>query len=373
MTTVKIKNISVYQLKVPFRPLGSLWVGRHKPAFLDSTVVLLTTDSGVTGVGETCPIGSVYLPAFALGVRAAIEQMAPALVGEDATHIGRVAQVMDGVLFGHDYAKAAIDIACWDLLGKLTGLTISALMGGRHQSAIPAYASIPLDTPQEMVASLREKRVEGFRYFQVKVGDDPMEDVDRVKAVLASGGKNEVYMVDANRGWSRPDALRAVAALNQAPDSVDYYLEQPCASYEDCRMVRSKCPQPMILDEVIDTVGDLARAIRDKALDGLVIKITHAGGLTKARVMRDICLRHGIKMRIEDTAGTDITRAAQAQLAAATPAGSLLGSYAFLHKLPPTAHGAPTLTEGMLHLNESPGLGITPDLELLGEPIANYD
>ena len=370
---MRIKNIFVHQLKIPFKPLGSLWIGRRKPPCLDSTVVVLTTESGQTGVGETCPIGSVYLPAFALGVRAAIEEMAPALIGEDATNIARIAQVMDGSLFGHDYAKAAIDIACWDLLGKSTGLSISAIMGGRHQITIPAYASIPLDSPKEMVACTRERRTEGYQYFQVKVGDDPIEDVARARAVLGEARKGEVFMVDANRGWSKPDALRAVAALNQGPKFADCYIEQPCATYDECLVVRSKCPQPMILDEVIDTIKDLAKAIKDKALDGLVIKITHAGGLSKARLLRDVCLHHGIKMRIEDTAGTEITRAAQAQLAAATPPHMLLGSYSFLHSLPPSAQGTPELLDGRLHLNNEPGLGITPDMSVLGKPVAYYE
>ena len=370
---MRIKNISVHQLKIPFKPLGSLWIGRKKPSYLDSTVVVLTTESGQTGVGETCPIGAVYLPAFALGVRAAIEEIAPSLIGEDATNIARIAQVMDDSLFGHDYAKAAIDIACWDLLGKATGLSVSALMGGRHQSTIPAYASIPLDSPEKMVDYASEKRSEGFQHFQVKVGGDPMEDVARTRSILDEARKGEVFMVDANRGWSKPDALRAISALNQGPKFADCYIEQPCATYDECLVVRSKCPQPMILDEVIDTTKDLAKAIKDKALDGLVIKVTHAGGLSKARLARDICLHHGIKMRIEDTAGTEITRAAQAQLAAATPSNMLLGSYSFLHSLPPSAQGTPELSNGTLHLNSEPGLGITPDMSVLGNPIAYYE
>ena len=370
---MRIKNLSVYRIKVPFKPLGSVWIGRKKPPYLDSTVVILTTGSGQTGVGETCPIGAVYLPAFALGVRAAIEEMVPVLIGQDPSHIARIVQLMDKSLLGHDYAKAAIDIACWDLLGKSTGLSISALMGGRHQSSIPAYASIPLDTPEEMVTYTRQKRSEGFRYFQVKVGGDPLEDVARTTAILADGNKEEIFMVDANRGWSKPDALRAIAALNKSPEFADCYIEQPCATYEECRTVRLKCPQPMILDEVVDTTHDLAKAIKDQALDGLVIKVTHAGGLSKARLMRDICVHHGIKMRIEDTAGTEITRAAQAQLAAATPSRFLLGSYPFLHHLPSTARDAPRLKEGMLHLNDKPGLGIRPNMDVLGEPVASYE
>ena len=101
-------------------------------------------------------------------------------------------------------------------------------------------------------------------------------------------------------------------------------------------------------------------------------KVTHAGGLTPAKIERDLCLAHGIKMRLEDTAGTEITRAAQAQLAAATPLDMQLGSYSFIHDRPPTADGAPELINGMLHLNQEPGLGITPKMDVLGIPLAVY-
>ncbi len=365
---MKIASISVYQVKIPFKPLGSKWVGRHKPSHLDSTVVIIETQSGLSGVGESCPIGSIYLPAFADGVRAGIEEMAPALLGQDATQLDRIAQCMDEALFGHGYAKAAIDIACWDVLGKRTGLPVSALLGGRFQSTIPAYASIALDTPDAMTATLATKREEGFSRFQIKIGDDPVEDVQRVRAVVEAGKPGDIFMADANRGWSKADALRAVAGLNE----IDCYVEQPCATYQECRTVRSRCRRPLILDEVIDNTTDLARAIADDALDGLVIKVTHAGGLSRARRMRDLCLRHGILMRIEDTAGTEITRAAQAQLAANTPIGMQLGSYSFINDMAPVADGAPEVKNGILHLNDEPGLGVTPRMDALGEPIAVY-
>ena len=129
----------------------------------------------------------------------------------------------------------------------------------------------------------------------------------------------------------------------------------------------------MILDEVIDGPRDLARAIADDALDALVIKLTHAGGLTPARIERDLCAMRGIKVRVEDTAGTEIVRAAQAQLAAATPASLLLGSYTFLTNRASVCDGAPEVRDGMLHLNDNPGLGITPKLDELGELIAVYN
>lgn len=363
-----IKSITVYAVEIPYQALGSRWVGREKPGQLNSTIVIVETAAGLTGIGESCPIGAIYLPAFASGLRAALTEMAPALLGQDATQINQIYRRMDEALFGHAYAKAAIDIACWDLLGKHCAQPVSALLGGRHQSKIPAYASIPLGGVDEMVATLRKRQQEGYSRFQIKIGDDPVVDCARVRAVVDAGRPDDLFMADANRGWSQADALRAVETIN----GIDCYLEQPCATYQECLTVRARCTRPFILDEVIDSPFELARAIAADALDALVIKVTHAGGLTPARIERDICLAQGIKMRLEDTAGTEVTRAAQAQLAAATPLAMQLGSYTFINDRPAVADGAPEVRDGMLHLNREPGLGLTPKLDVLGDPVAVY-
>lgn len=360
--------ITVYQVEIPYVALGSRWLGRDKPQHLDSTVVTVETEAGLCGVGESCPIGAIYLPAFAGGLRAAIAEMAPALLGVDATQINLVNRVMDAALFGHGYAKAAIDIACWDLLGQHCGQPVSALLGGRFQSHIPLYAVIPLGEAEAMVATLEQKQAEGYTRFQVKVGEDPLVDVQRLRAVVAAARSGDLFMADANRGWSQDDALRAVDAINE----LDCYLEQPCETYAACRHLRKRCKRPVLLDEVIDDVDDLARAIGDDALDALVIKLTHAGGLSRARGLRDLCAAHGLRLRIEDTAGSEIARAAQAQLAAATPLRLQLGCYGFVNERPAVADGAPEVRDGMLLLNDRPGLGVTPKLAALGIPLAVY-
>ncbi|MDJ0778995.1 MAG: mandelate racemase/muconate lactonizing enzyme family protein [Gammaproteobacteria bacterium] len=364
-----IRQISVYQVNLPFSGFGSRWVGRAKPEFYDSTLVTVTTESGLVGVGESCPLGAIYLPAFAGGLRAAIAEMAPALLGEDATRINHIYRVMDAALFGHGYAKAAIDVACWDLLGQHCAQPVSSLLGGRHQDAIPVYAPIALRSPAEMVENVKGRQAEGFTRFQIKLGDDPLEDVERLRAVTAIGRKNDLFMADANRGWTQADALRALDGLNE----IDCYVEQPCATYEQCKPVRARCRRPFILDEVIDGVPELARAIAENMLDALVIKVTHAGGLTPARQLRDLCLAQGLHMRIEDTAGTEVARAAQAQLAAATPLAPQLGCYTFINQMPPIATGAPEIRDGMLHLNRQPGLGLELRYDELDPPLAVYE
>jgi L-alanine-DL-glutamate epimerase-like enolase superfamily enzyme len=176
-------------------------------------VVAIHTDSEHIGYGESCPIGAVYLPAFSGGLVAALEQMAPTLLGQDPTQTDRIYKIMNEVLFGHGYAKAAIDIACWDLLGKQTGLSISVLLGGRMMDTVPAYASIPLADVDAMLATLSTKQAEGFSRFQIKIGGDPIEDADRVKSLVAAGNPEDIFMADANRGWTKADGIRAVNAL----------------------------------------------------------------------------------------------------------------------------------------------------------------
>src|SRR5262245_26195061 len=97
---------------------------------LPSTIVRVVTADGTAGFGESCPLGTRYLPAFAEGARAALREMGPALVGVDAADLGAVADAMDGALMGHAYAKSPVDIACWDILGRRAGLPLYVLLGG---------------------------------------------------------------------------------------------------------------------------------------------------------------------------------------------------------------------------------------------------
>src|SRR3954452_9043253 len=106
---------------------------------LPSTIVRVVTADGLAGYGEVCPLGTRYLPAFAEGARAALREMGPALVGVDAANLAAVAEAMDGALLGHAYAKSPVDIACWDVLGRRTGLPLHALLGGLRSESFPLY------------------------------------------------------------------------------------------------------------------------------------------------------------------------------------------------------------------------------------------
>jgi len=115
------------------------WSGGKSVAVFDSTVVAVATDAGVTGYGEVCPLGPAYLPAYAAGVRAGLLELAPKLLGEDPTQLGKLNRAMDAALKGHPYVKSAVDVACWDILGKVAGLPVCVLLGGRYGEDFHLY------------------------------------------------------------------------------------------------------------------------------------------------------------------------------------------------------------------------------------------
>jgi L-alanine-DL-glutamate epimerase-like enolase superfamily enzyme len=328
---------------------------------LPSTIVKLETTDGRAGYGETCPLGSTYLPAHAAGARAAIEAVAPALIGVDPRNLNAVWAAMDGALAGHDYAKAAVDIACWDLCGQAANVPVSTLLGGATGEDFPLYVAIGLGTVASMVEQVVAHRAAGVRRFQLKLGADPREDAARVRAVLDATDVGETIIADANGGWRLQDAVIAARAL----EGLDRVLfEQPCPTLDECLIVRERTTLPMILDEVIVDVDTLLRA--RPAIEGINLKIGRVGGLTKGKLLRDLAVRLGLRLTIEDSWGGDVTSAAVAHLAASTPPAQLLmASFMNDWTLEHIAGHQPRSANGRGRAPSAPGLGITVDDALL--------
>jgi L-alanine-DL-glutamate epimerase-like enolase superfamily enzyme len=276
---------------------------------------------------------------------------------------------MDTALLGHPYVKSAIDMACWDLLGKSCGRSVCDLLGGRHGEAVELYRAISQRPAAEMADNVAGYRDEGYRKFQLKVGGDPAEDIARIRAAAAVLESGETLIADANTGWRVDDAARVVKAVQD----IDVYIEQPCMSYEHCVSIRRRTSLPFILDENIDGIDALLRACSDKAMDVINLKISKVGGISKARLIRDLCVSQNIPMTIEDSWGGDIITAAIAHLAHSTPercrfSATDFNSYVTVRN----ASGAPVRDAGAMAAGASPGLGIEPDFDTLGTPVAIY-
>jgi len=366
---MKITALNVYQKTLPYVGGTYVWGPGRIIAEADTTVVVIETDAGISGCGECCPIDGNYLAAYPEGVRAAMPRLSKVLLGQDPRQIGKIECIMDEALKGHGYAKAAIDAACWDILGKSCVQPVWMLMGGKLRDKLPMYRVAPIKSPQEMVVEMEQIRAQGYRQFQIKVGADWSEDIERIRATVPQLKAGETAFADANTGWRLDHALRVCRAVRD----LDVYIEQPCLTYEECQQVRRRIDLPMKLDECIDSLRMAEKVVKDHGAEVVCIKVSKQGGLTKAKKMRDYLAEHHIPMVIEDTWGGEIVTAALAHLAASTPAELHVNS-TDLHNyvVGTTGTPAPQTAEGNLLISDTPGLGVEPDLQSLGTPFASF-
>lgn len=365
---MKITRIRAYRVDLPLREGSYKWSGGKSINVFDATMVAIDTDAGITGYGEVCPLGPFYLPAYAAGARAGIAELGPHLLGEDPTQLTKLNRRMDAALQGHPYVKSALDIACWDILGKATGQPVCVLLGGRYGEDYVLYRAISQESPADMASRVAGYRAEGYRRFQLKVGGDPDVDIERIHAVAAKLQPGDKLVADANTGWLMHEALRVVRGVRD----VDVYIEQPCRTYEECLTIRQHCDHPFVLDENVDSLDMLLRGHADRAMDVVNIKISKFGGLTKARQARDLCTALGVAMTIEDSWGGDIVTAAISHLAHSTPTELLFTSTDFNSYVTVcNADGAPQRVNGRMWASTQPGLGVSPKPEIWGEALVD--
>lgn len=150
-------------MPLPLHEKSYKWSGGKSVDVFDATVVRVETDGGVVGFGENTPLGPCYLPAYAEGTRAGIKMLAPSLLGVDPTRLNHLNHVMDRSLKGHPYVKSALDMACWDILGKVAGLPVCELLGGRFGDSFPLYRAISQGSAAAMAANVEKYIDLGYR------------------------------------------------------------------------------------------------------------------------------------------------------------------------------------------------------------------
>ena len=362
---MKVSRITLWH--VPLNSHQAYYMADGKTCDTVETVVIaVDTDAGLTGWGEVCPIPH-YLPAYARGVAPALQELAPVILGGDPVGAEALMARADAWLPGHVYAKSALDIALWDITGQVAGLPLYALLGGRRQDTLPLYHSITCVEPDEMARIAREAQTLGITQFQAKLGasGDWQTDVERLAKVREAVGPGPLVYGDWNCGATTLDAIR----VGRGTAHLDVMLEQPCATLEDCARVKSATGSPMKVDELAHDTATLLEAHRLGIMDAVALKLSKFGGLSATRRARDLCLHLGAKMCIECTWGSDIVTAAAMHLGAATPPNRVLNVCDLSGYVSPRlAPDAPTRMGGRIAPPDGPGLGITVDEDSLGKP-----
>ncbi len=366
---MKITRIRVFQTGLPYVDGFYAWGAGNRIDVAQASVVVIDTDAGLQGCGEFTPCGENYMVAHSEGVPALARLVAPHLLGQDPRQVGLIERIMDGVVQGHGYAKAPFDAACWDILGHAADQPVWMLLGGKLCDGAPMYRVAPQRPVDETVAELQRHRASGYGQFQIKVGADWAEDIDRIRATVPLLKPGEKAMADANQGWRVDNAIRVA----RATADLDYILEQPCQTYEECQQVRRVAQHPMKLDECVTGIQMAQRIVADRGAEICCLKISNLGGLSKARRVRDYLIDNRIPVVAEDTWGGEITSAIVAHFATSTPKDYLQNSTDLMnYNTRSTGVGGPLVRDGKLYATDTPGLGVVPDFESLGPPIAEY-
>ncbi len=367
---MKLQKLSLYQLPLTSHETYYMADGKACDAVI-TTLIRIDTGCGRSGWGEVCPIPH-YLPAYAGGVVPAVEEMAPTLLSTPLEGPEAMMDLLEAHLQDHRYAKSMIDIALWDLTAQAAGMPLYALMGGRRQETLPLYHSITCIAPDEMARIAKDAHGQGIRQFQAKLGADAdwAADAERLIKVREAVGDGPVVYGDWNCGATRLQATRTARAVAH----LDVMLEQPCATIEDCAAVRASTGLPMKQDETAHDTASLLKAHALDAMDAVALKLSKFGGLSALRRARDLCLHLGPQMCIECTWGGDVVTAAGLHLAAATPAARLLNACDLSgYVYPRIDPNAPSRHGGRIAPPDGPGLGVTPDPDIIGAPIAVFD
>jgi muconate cycloisomerase len=359
---MKITDIQAIPISVPTRPMKTA-LGVFPT--LDYGIVIVSTDEGIEGLGE---ISTIWDGMGAVQCRFVLDSFRPALLGEDPTAIHRCLRKMDTVAEGAWPARAAVDMALYDVAGKALNTPAYNLLGGRSRESIVLSRSIPIASPEEMADFARQQVDAGFSCVKVKVGLDPDSDVRAVAAIREAIGPRRTLRVDANMGWrTAKDAIRTIKRME--PYRL-HSVEQPIprGDLAALRRIRDAVDTPIMVDEDVFGPADAWQVLQAGAADIINVYVAESGGLTNASLIFRAAELAGIPCVIGAMPEFGIGTAAAVHLGIAMTNLSdqdpcdACGSIYQLHDIIQESF---TVRDGRIWPPEGPGLGVTLDRDAL--------
>jgi L-alanine-DL-glutamate epimerase-like enolase superfamily enzyme len=328
---VKIKITKIEAIAVSLPMKKPVQMAGETVAHAENVFVRVESDAGAVGWGEAASAPTMTGETIA-GMMAAIELMRPKLIGRAAYDFAGATAAMDAQLYGNSGAKAAIDIALHDLVGRASGRPVYALFGAKQRSRMPVLAVIG---SEDAAADLRDAQAcwnAGYRAFKIKVGlGSPEADAVRTMMLCqalkgqalrgqAQGGETCLVSADANQGFSVDGALTFVRGIGDC--GLDFF-EQPVRARDLDGMSRiaAATKVPIGADEGIHSLDDIVRHHERKAARGVSLKAIKLGGLSGLFAASRLCAQLGMQVNISCKTGeTSLASAAAVHLAAVAPA-----------------------------------------------------
>ena len=354
---MKISRIQLAMLRVPLKtPFKTALRTVHA---VEDVVVIVTTDTGAVGYGEA-PATAVITGDTHGSIQEAIGKViGPRLIGQEVGDLNRITGLIQGAMENNFSAKAALEIAVYDLWGQLYGAPLYRLLGG-GDPVVTTDITISVDYIDKMVADSVSAVERGFASLKIKVGKDMGVDIERVKAIHAAVEGRALLRLDANQGWSAKQAVFAMRALEDAGVHLEL-LEQPVKAkdIEGLKYVTDRVNTPVMADESVFGPAEVIDLIRRRAADIINIKLMKTGGLSNAIRIADIAAVYGVECMIGCMIESSISVAAAVHLAVAK--SSVITKVDLdgpsLCQFDPVDGGV-IFNESEISISDAPGLGI---------------
>ena len=353
---MKIKRISVGEINLPLaRPFKTaLRTVEH----VNDVVVRIEADDGTVGYGEAPPTAVITGDTKGSILCAIQEFIAPSLVGMDVEDMEGLQKKLHSCILKNTSAKAAVDMALYDLLGKRFGVPLYQLLGGA-KNEIETDITISVNPIDEMVADSMDAVKQGFRVLKVKVGKEGKADVERIRAIRQAVGPDAVIRVDANQGWNAKQAIRIINAMEDADLDIEL-VEQPVPAhdFEGMKAITRAVETPILADESVFCAEDAIKIIQHGAADLLNIKLMKTGGIWKALQICSVADIYGVKCMMGCMLESRLSVAAGAHLAAAKGCITIcdLDGPSLCSVDPYT--GGPIFAGASIRMSSDPGIGV---------------
>lgn len=353
---MKITNVRIEKLQLElYKPFKiALGVIEH----VDTMLVKIETDEGIYGIGEGAPMEFVTGDSLD-HIILATQMLGKVIIGHDPLNIEKLHSIMDNTIARNTGAKAAIDIALYDIKGKVMRTPLYKVLGG-NSNKFDTDITIGISAPSEMAKEAKERVDQGFKILKIKAGLNPEEDVEAVRLIRGSVGQNIRLRMDANQGWSVSQAVNVMKAVKEYGVEA---VEQPVPYWdiEGMALIREKVDLMVMADESVFSPIDAIRVVRSNAADVINIKLMKSGGLYRGEQINAISEAAHINCMVGCMLESKVAVTAGASLVAAKKNITEADMDSFLYTKDSGIKGGLMIEQGIIILPETPGLGIDID------------
>ena len=352
ITGVRLGKISV-PLRVPFK------TALRSVSSVEDVIVEVYTDTGEVGYGEAPPTGAITGDTTGAILGALQDHIIKTVVGRDVDEFEDLMQALNKCIVGNTSAKAAMDMALWDLYGQLYRIPVYKLMGGSRKEIITDI-TISVNDPEEMARDAVDAVRRGYDTLKIKVGAHPELDVARLTAVRQAIGNDTRIRIDANQGWEPKQAVRLLNQMQEKGLDIEF-VEQPVKAHDidGLKYVTERSYVPVLADESVFSPEDAVRIMQTGAADLVNIKLMKCGGLSNAMRIVSAAEVYGVECMIGCMLEAKVSVTAAAHLACAKGAITRIDlDGPALCASDPVAGGA-SFNGKYIELSDAPGLGIS--------------